>query len=106
MLKAGELNRQITLQTQTITADNDGFQMETWADVATVWAAVVTTGGREFYSAQKVKAEMTCLFRIRYRQDITTKMRIQYGSRIFDILSVNDVDGARVELQISAKEVG
>jgi SPP1 family predicted phage head-tail adaptor len=34
----------------------------------TIWAEAITTGGREFYAAQKLYAEMTVLFRVRYNR--------------------------------------
>ena len=104
-MRAGDLNRQITIQSETIAQDADGFPTKTWADLVTVWAAVITTGGGEFYAAQKVNAETQCLFKVRYRTDITTIMRVKYGARYFEILALNDVDGKREETQISTKEV-
>lgn len=105
-MKAGELNRQITIQYVSGEAtDSDGFKTKTWGDLVTVWAAVITTGGGEFYAAQKVNAETQCLFKVRYRTDITTKMRVKYGTRYFEILALNDVNAMRTELQISTKEV-
>ena len=104
-MKAGELNRLVTFQRATYVYDALNEKKPTWADAFTVWAAIVTTGGREFYAAQKVNAETTALFKVRYNEMINAKMRIKYGNRIFEILAVNDVSARHVELQISAKEV-
>lgn len=101
----GELNRKITLQSKTDTTDANGYDKPTWADVKTVWAAIKTTGSREFYAAQKQNAEITAVFKIRYGTVVDTQMRIRYGSRIFEILGTNNVNEANIELQISAKEV-
>ncbi|MEL7609496.1 MAG: phage head closure protein [Bacillota bacterium] len=104
MLRAGELNRRITLQAKTVTYVG-GFATEEWGDVATVWAKVITTGGGEFYAAQRQIAETTCLFCIRHRAGLTAKMRIMFDGRTFDILAINPVDGKKEEIRISAKEV-
>lgn len=104
-MRAGELNRRITLQIKTITYDTVNEPIETWTDYATVWAAVITTGGREFYAAQKLNAETSTVFKVRYNPVINTYMRIRWGNRKFEIIGVNDVDARHEELQISAKEV-
>jgi SPP1 family predicted phage head-tail adaptor len=104
-MRAGELNRRITLQIETITYDTVNEPIETWTDFATVWASIITTGGREFYAAQKLNAETSAVFKIRYNPMVNPRMRISWGNRIFEIISVNDVDARHEELQISAKEV-
>lgn len=104
LIRAGELNRRITFQIKTVTYDSYNAPIDVWVDTSTVWSGVITTGGREFYAAQKLNAETSCLFKIRYAANISPLMRIKYGNRIFEILSINNVDGMNVELQISAKE--
>lgn len=106
MIKAGELDKKIVLQVKSRIKDSDGYSAETWSDVMTPWAAVKTTGGGEFYAAQKLNADTECLFKIRYLANVNKKiMRIKYGNRYFDILHVNDVEARHEELLISAKEV-
>lgn len=39
-IKAGQLRHRITLQVSTTTRDDYGGTIQTWADVATVWASV------------------------------------------------------------------
>ena len=104
-MEAGKLNRRISIQSKVITADADGYPTETWTTVNSPMANIITTGGKEFYAAQKLNAETSCLFCIRYQTGVTVKNRVLYGTRTFDILSVNNVNEANVELQISAKEL-
>lgn len=104
-MKAGELNRQITFQRATYTYDSKNEKIPTYADMTPVWAKIITTGGREFYAAQKLNAETVALFKIRYRPDINSTMRIKYGKKTFEIIAINDVDEKHEELLISAKEV-
>jgi SPP1 family predicted phage head-tail adaptor len=77
-LKAGDLDRRITIQLAVKTPDASGEPIEVWSDLATVWAEVVPLGGREFFEARQVNAEQTTRFRIRYRADITREMRVIY----------------------------
>lgn len=104
-MQAGAMNNPIMLQSATRTADSYNQMIETWADTKTVFAQIVTTGGGEFYAAQKVNAQTSAVFHVRYDPAINVQMRIKYGTRIFAILAVNDVDGRHEEMQISAKEV-
>jgi SPP1 family predicted phage head-tail adaptor len=70
-----------------------------------VWAGIITTGGKEFYAAQRLHAETTAVIKIRYRTGLLPTMRIKYGERYFDILSINDVDEDHREMLISCREV-
>lgn len=104
-MEAGKLNRKITFQAKSATYGNNGEPIYTWADIYSPWAQVITTGGGEFYAAQKLNESTSCLFKVRYTTQIDVTNRILYNGKTFEILSLNDVDGMHVELQISAKEV-
>lgn len=106
LISANELDSRITFQRSTKTKLTSGQLKETWADAATVSAAMITTGGREFWAAQKQNDETTAVFKTWYRSDINTRMRIKVGNRIFEILPpLNNVDNKNVALIIAAKEV-
>lgn len=104
-MKAGELRNVITLRKKTIAYDSYNQPIETWADAETLKASVITTGGREFYAAQKLNAETSTVFKVRYTKAVNTRMKVKYGNQNYDIISINDVDGKHTELLISAKEV-
>lgn len=105
MIRAGELNKSITFQTQSSEQDSYGAPVETWVDTTTTWAGIKTTGSREFYAALKQNAETTAVFKIRYRNDLDTAKRIKYGNRYFDILGIADPEERHEELLISGREV-
>jgi len=105
-MNAGELDTQITIQHKTVAYDTYNQPQESWVDLIVLWAAVITTGGREFYAAQKLNAETTAVFKLRYISGIKPTMRIKYGNKIYQILPpINDVENKHIELQIAAKEV-
>jgi len=58
-----------------------------------------------FIKPKKKYAEVTKVFKIRYFSGLETKHRILYGTRIFDILGIDNVDEANEQYLISAKEV-
>lgn len=100
-----QLRHKITLQTATETRDTDGSIINTWADTATVRAAVEPLVGREYWAAQQVNAERTVKFHIWYRSGVTPKMRVSYDSRTFDIKSVINVNERNRELVLMCEEV-
>lgn len=105
-MRAGKLNNRITIQSKTTTYDSCGGPIDTWADTVDLWAGVETTGGGDFYAAQKLDASVTAVFTVRYRSDLTSLNRIKYGTRTFEILGTpRDPDGMRDALLIAAKEV-
>lgn len=105
MINAGELKNKITLQQQAKDQDGHTRPENPWEDVATVWAAMITTGGKEFFAAQKINAETNAVFKIRYKPNIDAAMRICFSTRKFNILHVNNVDARNIELQLSCSEV-
>lgn len=79
--------------------------MQTWADTATVWAAVLPLSGREYWAAQQVSAERAVEFHTRYLSGVVPKMRVSYNSRTFDIKSVINVEERNRELILVTEEV-
>ncbi|MDA8212164.1 MAG: phage head closure protein [Clostridia bacterium] len=104
-MNAGELRHRVKIQQKSVTRDSFGAESVTWSDVATVWAVVEPLRGREFFGAQQVNAEVTTRIRIRYRSGVVPTMRALYGSRVYDIQSVINLDERNRELQLMCKEV-
>lgn len=69
-----------------------------------VWACVAPMSGREFLEAQKVRDETTYNVTTRYMENVESNMKILYGAKIFDIVSVLDVGGRKKELKIVCTE--
>lgn len=105
-IRAGELNTWATFRRSTKLKSTSGQVVETWADACTVPAKKETTGGGEFYAAQKKNAETTALVTVRYTQKIDDRMRLKHGNREYEILPpINDVDNAHIKMLVSCKEV-
>lgn len=100
-MKAGRLDRRITIQQNTPSTNSFGEQDESWADLDTVWAEVRTQSGREIFAAG-TQAEIDIAFRIRHRTDLTRAMRIVYDGDNYDILAINEI-GRREGLEIVGK---
>jgi SPP1 family predicted phage head-tail adaptor len=105
-MNPGNFRTLIMVQKKYLTYNTYNEPIEIWKDSIELWADVITTGGSEFYAAQKLNAATTAVFRTRYVPGIEVIDRIKYGNRIFEILPpVNDVNEKHIELLISAKEV-
>lgn len=103
-MRAGSLRHQITIQAKSIGTDTYGGPTETWADVATVWAAVEPLSGRELTNAQAVYAETTTKITMRYRAGVIQATRIMFGGRYYNIQAIVDTEQRHRELIIMASE--
>lgn len=69
-----------------------------------VWANVSPMSEREYEEAQKLREETTYKITTRYFPDITEDMKIMFGVRVLDIVSVLNIGERNTQLQIIAKE--
>jgi SPP1 family predicted phage head-tail adaptor len=104
-MKIGELRHRVVLQQKTVTEDALKQQSETWVDVTTVWAAIEPLSGREYFAAKQVNAEVSVRITIRYRKGVTPDMRVVFGNRTFEVLSVIDPKERRESLILMCREV-
>lgn len=96
---ASKLDRRILIERRTASTDEFGGPTETFAPLATVWAAVKEADGREFLaSGSQIVAEQKAVFTIRFRM-IETTDRVVYGGRIHDIQSTREI-ARRAALEI------
>ena len=87
-MNIGKLRQRVTLQ-QPVTGSNAiGEVTYTWADVATVWAAVEPTTGALYYAAQQAESKVDGRVRIRYRSDVLPTWRVKFGARYLSIVSI------------------
>lgn len=104
-MDAGKLNRCIAIQTSSAIRDSYGAETLAWTAFATAWARITPTGGSERYINRQIVAEATHEIAIRYVAGVTPKMRVLYGSRVFDILQVHNLDEKNVELRLICREL-
>jgi SPP1 family predicted phage head-tail adaptor len=104
-MRAGRLRHRITIQEKSVSRNTYGEEQISWVDVATVWGAVEPLRGDEFIESARAGAEVTTRIVIRYRSGIQPEMRVVYGSHVYDVVAVIDVDGRGRELQLMCREV-
>lgn len=103
-MRSGMLRHRVTLQRFQQGQDAYGGPVETWEDVATVWASLEAMSGREFFASQQAQSEVTQRIRIRYRPGVTADMRVVHGGRVFGIVAPLPDNRGR-ELVLMCREV-
>lgn len=103
-MEIGQLDRRITLQTSTEARSDFGEALPTWSTFVTCWAAVRHGSGNERMVANKNTVIGDAIFTIRYRDNITEKMRISWDGMIWDIQHIAYI-GRRQFIDIIAKKV-
>ena len=89
MTQIGKLNKRITLQYKTQTADGMGGFTEVWTSIIPdIWAAIWPVSAKEMVSADKTTMTVTHRIRIRYRSTISGSWRVKFGTRYFAITGI------------------
>lgn len=104
-MRSGLLRHKVLLQSMTDGKDTDGAPSETPTALASVWAAIRPVNANEVFRAAHFEGDVTHIITIRYRSDVTPKTRILYGTRVFDIRSVLNVEERNRELELTATEI-
>ncbi len=103
-MKAGQLRHRIVIEKQTQTKNAIDEIILTWSTFCTVWAAIEPATGQTYYAANQLEAKVDGRVRIRYRDDIEPTMRIKYGDRILNIVSIVHPQENRRELHLMYSE--
>jgi len=88
--RIGSLNERIVIQSVSESQSASGYAAPTWGTFATVWANVNFRpgGADERIITDRETAVSPVEFTLRYRTDITPKMRVSWQSDTFDIVAV------------------
>lgn len=106
-MRIGDLNKRITFQSQTKTADGMGGFSVVWAAIsapATVWAGIWPVSANEQVQANATTMTISHRIRIRYLPGIKGHYRIKFGTRYFSIVSIINPNERGEWLDILAKE--
>jgi SPP1 family predicted phage head-tail adaptor len=106
-IKAGYLDRKITIQQPSDSADGEGGTVRTWTTYVTTFASIQPFKGMEIFSADQVFSEQWVRMLIRYRpsQPISTAMRVQYGSKVYEIRQAYDKAAQRRMVEMLCQEL-
>jgi SPP1 family predicted phage head-tail adaptor len=108
-MQAGDLDRRITLQRATATQNELNEDVDTWADVATVWARRRDASDSqkiEYMAAGQVGAFIVSRFTVRsssVTRDVTPVDRLMHEGKVWEIRGVKEADeGRRRFIEITA----
>jgi SPP1 family predicted phage head-tail adaptor len=102
VVRAGLLDRRVTLERRVEVIDPSGQAVLHFVPVATVWARVEPLGGREGFGQEQWVATGDLRFTVRWRDDVTPLHRVTYAGVPYDVVSVAE-DGRREALLIVAR---
>lgn len=104
-INPGQLDRRITLQTRTTAPDAYNAPVETWTDLATVWAKVdyPVTGADEETAEHLNITRRRVEFTIRHRTDVGFVARVTYNSGTYDIERIAEL-GRNDFLKLTTEE--
>jgi SPP1 family predicted phage head-tail adaptor len=105
-IKAGSLRHRVELQRNAKTQDPvTGEMVSGWTPVATVWAAILPSSGREFVAAAAAQSEVQGKIIIRYRDGVDASMRAVNRGKYYNILAVlPDAESGREHLTLMVSE--
>jgi SPP1 family predicted phage head-tail adaptor len=99
-MRAGRLSERIVLQQKLVTRSDNGEEVVTWGEFATVWADVEPLSGREVVAVRAAQADLSLRVRIRYLPGVNPAMRVFWQGAPWPISEVIDVRARRTELEL------
>lgn len=104
MFGFGAYRQRLYVQQENPVADTGGGNVMAWVTINTVWASIEPISGKEQLQAGKLTGSTMYRLRMRYDSAITPAMRFMFGSRIFNIRSILNVDERNRTMEIIAEE--
>lgn len=103
-LNPGEMRHQVRLEVRSSTQDAAGEPVHTWSLFAERRASFEQMPGRELWGSEQRLGRAPTIFRVRYIPGVVPSMRLIWLGRLFDVVSVTDPDGLRVEQVLTCLE--
>lgn len=87
-MQAGKLDKRITIKGRAAGQDGAGQPVNTWTDVANVWASILHKNGIEAIKSGADTSVVQASIRIRHLAGITAAMRAHHGATVYQIKAV------------------
>lgn len=107
-LHAGRMNHRIAFKRQAAGQDDTGAPNGAWEEFYACSAFLDPLAGREWINGGVVHADVTHKIGLRYASelaDATPADRVYYGSRVFNIVAIRNLDEANRWLELAVREI-
>lgn len=105
-MSAGKLRDRLTIERASETGrDEHGKTIVKWSALATVWGRISPLSGKELFEAQQTEARTNTRILIRRYAGLTSRDRIRFGTRIFNLTYVPDEGLRQPAVALMAVEV-
>lgn len=107
-INPGRLRHTVSIQRASSAQDASGHPSEDWSEIGQIKASIEPLTGVERTTGQQSIADVSHRIVMRYvpgvSSGITPKDRILFGTRIFDLAAVLNLEERNLMLEIMAKE--
>lgn len=108
-MRAGTLRHTVSIQSRSSTIDAVGDISDSWSTVISARAEIRPLNARELFAAQATQSEVTHQITVRYRPElaapkVAATYRVLFGSRVFDIHGVMNIDERNREIRMLCSE--
>jgi len=104
VLSPNELRHHIVIETPTEASDSYGGFTTTWAEYTNAWVSMKPYKNWENRVSMQNETRTLHKISMRYFAGITPKMRVKFGSRYFNIVSIINREEANITLDIIGEE--
>ncbi|MBN1604619.1 MAG: phage head closure protein [Chitinispirillaceae bacterium] len=94
----------VYIQTKTSASDGRGGFTETWNEIGPVWASVDPIRAVKLQEYRSANVNATHLINISAKASITEHNRIRFGTRYFEIQTIENLQERDIDLVITATE--
>jgi SPP1 family predicted phage head-tail adaptor len=105
MNSIGAMRHRITIEKKITGETENGFSIEAFESVATVWAEVKPVQSREYEKADTTQNEVRVRFRIRYLPVLEPSMEVIFSGERYEIIFIENLDFKNRYLEIIGKKV-
>lgn len=105
MIRAGELRHLAKFKEPTVAAVDGDTTLEPFVEEFEAWVAIDPVAGTEQTVGDQVQASRGSLVKMRYDSRVHERLTMTARGRVFEIMSVLNLDERDIELQLTCREL-
>jgi SPP1 family predicted phage head-tail adaptor len=104
-MRNGTLNSFVTVKYRTSGQDAAGQPLDTWVELARMWANIKNRTGAESIRADQEASIVRTSIRVKWREDVTADMRVYDGLKVYEIKAVLPCEDERDRVDLVCENV-